>query len=68
MYIFLRQLDGDAPMMGKVFSRSYRVQQEIKASSLPAAVKSQVDAAWVARWQFFRHPLHGAGYALDPEV
>lgn len=68
MYSLLRQLDGNTAMMGKVFNRSYRVQQAIAASSLPAGVKSHVEAAWTARWQFFHHPLHGAGYALDPEV
>jgi hypothetical protein len=30
MYIFLRQLDGDMPMMGKVFHRSYHVKAHIE--------------------------------------
>ena len=64
----MRELDGNAPMMGKVFHRSYRVQQEIQASDLPAAVRAQVERLWRQRWQFYHHPLHGAGYALDPEV
>lgn len=43
MNAFMRELHGNAPMMGKVFHRAYSVHQAIAASDLPAGVRRAVE-------------------------
>ena len=64
----LRALDGNKPMMGKVYMRMFQIGERI-------AALQEKGVLWAAgmkrihedRWEYIHSPFHSAGYALDPE-
>ena len=56
------------PVMGKVYHEFYQVLEHIQGlKGMPADRKAKVVELFEARWNQGFSPLHGAGYALDPE-
>lgn len=73
VFALLRLTDGEGPCMGKVYWHMFNVQQHI-SGVIDAAGEGGVsvdrdamDARWGQRWQSMHSPLHGCGYALEPE-
>jgi hypothetical protein len=64
----LRGLDGNQPMMGKVYMRMFQIGERI-------AALQEKGVPWAAsmkrihedRWEYIHSDFHSAGYALDPE-
>ena len=64
----LRGLDGNQPMMGKVYNRMFQIGERIaglQQKGVPwAASMKRIHAD---RWEYIHSDFHSAGYALDPE-
>jgi hypothetical protein len=64
----LRAMDGNKPMMGKVYDRMFTIGnriEELKDKGVSWAPAMTTKHA--ARWEYLHSPFHAAGYALDPE-
>lgn len=58
------------PTVSKVYSKAHKVQQTLDSASDKSVPAEFIEAArdfFSSRWDMMHTPLHGAGYALDPE-
>eukprot|EP00965_Chrysotila_dentata_P080070 2641634-Pleurochrysis_carterae.AAC.1 len=58
-------MDGEKPVMGKVYDRMFMIGEEIVKSDAPWVCEAQRIHA--DRWKYLHSDFHAAGYALDPE-
>lgn len=64
---FLRLVDSDQAVTGKVYHRFYALGEGVKALDIDEARKDQLLPLITARWNQAHSDMHAAGYALDPE-
>jgi len=68
----LRLADGDVPIMGKVYYRMFRIQEQLSdvtfVPSLSARERSAVVQIHKDRWNYLHSDYHAAGYCIDPEL
>lgn len=62
----LRMLDGNKPVLGKVYDRMFLITQKLKKST-GAPWLSKVLEIHESRWEYLHSDMHSAAYALDPE-
>jgi hypothetical protein len=66
----MKMADGDVPAMGKIYKRMFDAIEDLRAlkdSELSKARREAMVEQAEKRWEYLDHPLHVAGYALDPE-
>ena len=61
----LRVMDGEKPVMGKIYDRMFMIGQKIDDRNF--AWKSAAAKIYAVRWEYLHSELNAAGYALDPE-
>lgn len=66
LVVLLRMMDGDRPIMGKIYDKMFMVGERIKKSKV--SWKEQAAEVHVTRWEYLHSDMHGAGYALDPST
>lgn len=64
---FLRLVDSDQAITGKVYHRFFALTEAISSTELSEDKKEQLLPLVQARWDQAHSELHAAGYALDPE-
>ena len=65
---FLREVDGDRPVTGKVYHRFFSLMEHVR--EMEALDDDRRDALLEIiekRWNDAHSDMHAAGYALDPE-
>lgn len=68
MVTFLRKVDGDQPIAGKVYHRFFNLVEHIKEmQNLDEDRKEELLLIIERRWEDAHSDMHSAGYALDPE-
>lgn len=68
VYELLRLIDGNCPMIGKMYNRMFQIQEKIKAfSGISASQLSELYQHFISRWEMLHTNLHAAGFLLDPE-
>ena len=64
----LRAMDGNKPMIGKIYDRMFMIGERIKSLEGKGVSWASVMAEKHAdRWEYLHSPFHAAAYALDPE-
>ena len=53
--------------MMQVYFYCSLLEDNVKESSLPAAVKASVSRLIRSRWDYLHSDLHGAAFCMDPE-
>jgi hypothetical protein len=66
VYQTLRMLDGNKPVIGKVYDKMFMLVDIIEKKS-PAAWRALATKIHEDRWEYMHSDMHAAGYALDPE-
>ena len=63
----LRMLDGNKPVIGKIYYEMFRIGQRIDKIKGTISWAPAMAAIHAARWEYLHSDFHAAGYALDPE-
>ena len=63
--VLLRLMDGEMPVMGKIYDRMCIIGQKIDARDF--SWKEDAKNIHEDRWEYLHSKMHAAGYALDPE-
>ena len=64
----LRAMDGNKPMIGKVYDRMFTIGERIKElESKGISWAGTMAEKHAVRWEYLHSPFHAAAYALDPE-
>ena len=68
MYELLRLVDGDVPVIGKLYYRMFEIQEKINNNqSLTVPQRQEIYEPFVSRWTMLHTNMHAAGFLLDPE-
>jgi hypothetical protein len=59
-------LDGNKPVIGKVYDKMFMLVDTIEKMS-PAAWRAEAVKIHAARWEYMHSDMHAASYALDAE-
>lgn len=64
---FLRLVDSDQAVAGKVYHRFFALKETIKDMEIDENKKAEIIPLIEERWEQAHSEMHSAGYALDPE-
>lgn len=68
VYELLRLIDGNCPIIGKIYYKMFAIQEKIKAfTGISPSQCSELYQRFVFRWGMLHTSLHAAGFLLDPE-
>jgi hypothetical protein len=63
----LRTLDGNKPVMGKIYHRMFTISEKIEGMCDRVDWAEKMKSIHSRRWEYLHSPMHAAAYALDPE-
>lgn len=63
----LRMLDGNKPVIGKIYHRMFTIGERLESMSSRVPWAADMQRLHASRWEYLHSPMHAAAYALDPE-
>jgi len=68
VYELLRLVDGESPVIGKLYYRMFQIQKIINGfPNVSDAQRRELYQRFLSRWTMLHNPLHAAAFLLDPE-
>lgn len=68
VYELLRLVDGQLPVIGKIYYRMFQIQEKINNfPDITDAQRHELYQLFASRWSMMHTDLHSAGFLLDPE-